>query len=123
VDSFHDGATDVRGLLLRDSHALVVAADDGGRVVGTLIVGWDGWRGNLYRMAVATASRRQGIAAALVAEAERRLTDAGCRRISAGATCEPPRSASQLGHVSLRRAGRACYVAQFVAGSGRGGPR
>jgi ribosomal protein S18 acetylase RimI-like enzyme len=83
VDSFHDRADDVRRLLVRDPDALLVAEDEGGRVVGTLIVGWDGWRGKLYRMAVATAARRKGIAAALVAEGERRLATAGCRRISA----------------------------------------
>src|SRR5262245_14199664 len=83
VDSFHDGADDVRRLLERDPDALLVAEDEGGGVVGTLIVGWDGWRGNLYRMAVAPAARRKRIAAALVTEGERRLADAGCRRISA----------------------------------------
>jgi ribosomal protein S18 acetylase RimI-like enzyme len=83
VDAFHDGADDVRRLLARDPHALLVAVDSSDRVVGTLIVGWDGWRGNLYRMAVAASARRQGIAAALVAEGERRLAAAGCGRISA----------------------------------------
>jgi len=83
LDSFHDGPDDVRRLLVRDPDALLIAEDDGGRVVGTLIVGWDGWRGNLYRMAVAPAARRKRVAAALVAEGERRLADAGCRRISA----------------------------------------
>jgi ribosomal protein S18 acetylase RimI-like enzyme len=35
-------------------------------LVGTLVVGWDGWRGNMYRLAVREDMRRRGIALALV---------------------------------------------------------
>jgi ribosomal protein S18 acetylase RimI-like enzyme len=45
--------------------------------------GWDGWRGNIYRLAVSPAYLRRGIARALVGEAERRLCGMGARRISA----------------------------------------
>lgn len=55
----------------------------GGRVVGTIVAGWDGWRGNLYRLAVLPCARRRGIALRLVAEAERRLTEKGAVRLSA----------------------------------------
>jgi ribosomal protein S18 acetylase RimI-like enzyme len=54
-----------------------------GRVVGTLIAAWDGWRGNMYRLAVAADERRQGIALALVRAAERRLYGCGARRVTA----------------------------------------
>ena len=80
--SLEDRAEDVHRLLARDAEALLVAEDEDG-IVGTLIVGWDGWRGNLYRLAVAPRARRKGIAAALVAEGERRLAALGCRRVSA----------------------------------------
>ena len=43
--------SEVTRLLERDPDALIVAIVDG-RVVGTLIVGWDGWRCHLYRLAV-----------------------------------------------------------------------
>jgi len=43
----------------------------------------EGWRGNIYRLAVLPAYRRQGIARALVGEAERRLSRMGARRVSA----------------------------------------
>jgi GNAT superfamily N-acetyltransferase len=46
--------------------ALLVAELDGA-VVGTVIAAFDGWRGNFYRLAVAPAFRRRGIAARLVA--------------------------------------------------------
>jgi ribosomal protein S18 acetylase RimI-like enzyme len=77
-----DSVESVRTLLARDARALLVAEHDG-RIVGTLIVGWDGWRGSLYRMAVATEMRRRGIARELVAAAEAQLAGVGCVRISA----------------------------------------
>ncbi len=80
--SVTDDEDAVRELLERDPTALLVAEDDG-QVVATLIVGWDGWRGNLYRLAVQPDHRRRGVAAALVGEAERRLLLVGCRRIAA----------------------------------------
>jgi ribosomal protein S18 acetylase RimI-like enzyme len=55
----------------------------GGRLVGTIVAGWDGWRGNLYRLAVLPTARRRGIALRLVAEAERRLAEKGAIRLSA----------------------------------------
>ena len=78
----------VRALLARDPEALLVGEDDG-RVVATVIVGWDGWRGNLYRLAVDPASRRARVASSLIGEAERRLTAKGCRRIAAAVQVAP----------------------------------
>jgi len=69
--------------LVDDNAALLLAAEAKGRVVGTIIGGWDGWRGNMYRLAVLSDSRRRGIARSLVAEAERRLRAKGARRITA----------------------------------------
>lgn len=77
-----DDAPGVRALLDHDGDALLVAVVDG-VVVGSLIAAWDGWRGHLYRMAVHPDHRRQGVAAALAAEGERRLAARGCRRIDA----------------------------------------
>lgn len=77
-----DDANVIRGLLDRDAHALIVATSEG-KIIGTLIVGWDGWRGNMYRLAVHPEHRRQGIASKLVAEGERRLREQGCVRITA----------------------------------------
>ena len=34
-------------------------------IVGALVAAWDGWRGNMYRLAVDPAHRRRGIATAL----------------------------------------------------------
>ena len=62
--------------------ALLVAEDDGA-LVGTLIAGWDGWRGNMSRLAVAPDRRRQGIASELVEAGEALLRSRGARRITA----------------------------------------
>ena len=48
---------DVLGLLARDPEALLLAEADG-EIVGSLVVGWDGWRGTFYRLAVGPAHRR-----------------------------------------------------------------
>jgi len=79
--SIEDSHEDVHRLLARDSEALLVAEEKVG-IIGTLVVGWDGWRGNMYRLAVAREGRRKGTASALVAEGERRLAKMGCRRVS-----------------------------------------
>jgi len=77
-----DDAPSLSTLIAADGNALLVAEIDG-RMVGTLIAAFDGWRGNMYRLAVLPAVRRRGIAAALVAEGERRMRARGCRRITA----------------------------------------
>ncbi len=66
-------------------HAIVlVAIDEQRRIVGSVIGGWDGWRGNIYRLAVAPEARRLGVAAALVREVSARLVrEKGAHRISA----------------------------------------
>lgn len=61
----------------------VLVAEDRDELVGTVIASWDGWRGNLYRLAVAEARRRQGIARQLIAAAEESLRVRGARRVAA----------------------------------------
>jgi ribosomal protein S18 acetylase RimI-like enzyme len=80
--SLPDTADALHRRLERDPELFVVAERDG-RLVGTLVGGWDGWRGNLYRLAVEPAFRRRGIGRALVREVESRLRAKGARRITA----------------------------------------
>lgn len=77
-----DSADALRALLDRDPGALILA-DDGGAVVGSVIAGWDGWRGAIYRLAVDPAYRRQGLGRRLLRAAEARLTALGARRMHA----------------------------------------
>lgn len=80
------GIDEVRRLVERDPDALLVAdAGDDARpvVVGTLIVGWDGWRCHMYRMTVRPDHRRDGVAARLVDAARRRAEALGAERLDA----------------------------------------
>jgi len=77
-----DDEEDIHRLLERDPGSLLVAEEDG-ELVGALIAAWDGWRGNMYRLAVAPDRRRQGIARRLVEAGEERLRGLGAPRVSA----------------------------------------
>ena len=77
-----DDPLGIERLLERDPGALLVAVVDE-RIVGTVIAAFDGWRGSMYRLAVAPLLRDGGVGGALVAAGERRLRDLGARRISA----------------------------------------
>jgi ribosomal protein S18 acetylase RimI-like enzyme len=69
--------------LLADRPGALLVAEDAGAIVGALIAASDGWRGNMYRLAVAASHRRRGIARALVAAGEQRLRASGTARITA----------------------------------------
>jgi ribosomal protein S18 acetylase RimI-like enzyme len=77
-----DSTDAVLRLIERDPSALILAVDND-TVVGSIIVGWDGWRCHLYRLAVAHTHRRQGIARHLITLAEDRFTSYGGTRADA----------------------------------------
>jgi ribosomal protein S18 acetylase RimI-like enzyme len=84
-----ESVEDVRGLLERDPEALLLAEADG-QIVGSLIVGWDGWRAAFYRLAVDPAHRRHGLATELVRAGEARFRALGARRLGAIAESHKP---------------------------------
>ena len=72
LQRFHDFSPD-----------LFLVAEADGRVVGTVIGGWDGWRAQIARLATDPSLRRGGIARALLDEIESRLHARGARRVYA----------------------------------------
>jgi ribosomal protein S18 acetylase RimI-like enzyme len=80
--SVSDNRESVR-LLLEHPTAWLMLVEGDGEIAGTLVAAWDGWRGNLYRLAVHPERRRRGIATALVREGERRMNACGALRNSA----------------------------------------
>ena len=55
LQQFHDFSPD-----------LFLVAEDDGRIVGSVIGGWDGWRGHIARLAADPTLRRKRIARKLV---------------------------------------------------------
>lgn len=66
-------------LIDRDPEATILATQSG-RIVATTIAGWDGWRANLYRLAVAPDRRGEGLAKLMLEHAERRFISLGAER-------------------------------------------
>ena len=78
--------TDTRETMLitvNSPAASMILADIGGTVGGSVIAGFDGWRGNVYRLAVHPDFQRRGIARRLVTAAEDWLRARGVKRIGA----------------------------------------
>lgn len=69
--------------LVAEPPAALLVAELDGEIVGALIAAWDGWRGNMYRLAVRDGHRRQGIGLALTRAGEDYLRQHGARRITA----------------------------------------
>ena len=61
---------------------LFLVAERGGRVLGTVLGGYDGFRGWIYHLAVDPERRRGGIGRELMQEIERRLRALGCPKIN-----------------------------------------
>jgi ribosomal protein S18 acetylase RimI-like enzyme len=60
----------------------LLVAEENGSIMGTLMVGYDGHRGWLYRLAVDEGARRRGIGRQLVREAEQLLIALGCAKVN-----------------------------------------
>ncbi len=61
---------------------LFFVAEKNAKVVGTVMAGYDGHRGWLYSLAVATTQQRQGIGSMLVRYVENVLSDLGCPKVN-----------------------------------------
>lgn len=75
-----DSPSEIKKKIERDPDLFLIA-ESKNEIVGTVIGGFDGRRGMVYHLAVAQSHRRQGIAAALLAEVEKRLQAKGCIKV------------------------------------------
>jgi len=72
-----DTAAEIEKKLARDPDLFLVAESEGA-IIGSVIGGYDGRRGLIYHLAVATAFRGRGIGSCLMDEVEARLRAKGC---------------------------------------------
>jgi ribosomal protein S18 acetylase RimI-like enzyme len=78
--SVTDTLADVERMI---STATVLVAEADGKLVGSVFGVFDGWRANIYRLAVHPSYRRRGIARALVSEVQKQLIRQGAKRFAA----------------------------------------
>lgn len=67
--------------LAMNDDLLFVAVEDG-KVIGSIMAGYDGHRGWLYSVAVRQSAKRRGIGTALVETAEAALRRLGCIKVN-----------------------------------------
>jgi ribosomal protein S18 acetylase RimI-like enzyme len=72
-----DTPDEIEKKLQRDPDLFLVAELDG-RIIGTVIGGYDGRRGMIYHLAVHKSVREQGVGELLLNEVEKRLQAKGC---------------------------------------------
>ena len=85
---------------------LFLVCERDGEIVGTTIAGFDGVRGWVHKVAAAPGWRRQGIAEALMGEAQRRLRDLGCVKLNLQVRADNPSAVAfykALGFVTEER--------------------
>ena len=74
-----DREEEIQKKLERDPDLFLVA-EAGGRIIGTVMGGFDGRRGMVYHLAVEKSFRKKGIGKSLMDELEKRLKEKGCLR-------------------------------------------
>ena len=72
-----DTPIEIEKKLTRDPDLFLIA-ESNGEIVGSVIGGFDGRRGMVYHLAVASTYRKQGIGTRLMDEIESRLRAKGC---------------------------------------------
>ncbi|MGO3146066.1 MAG: GNAT family acetyltransferase [Leucobacter sp.] len=79
---WNDPKKDIERKLTVQSELFVVAVDHEGRIVGSLMGGYDGHRGSINYLASAPNLRGNGIGLALMQHVEKALLNMGCPKIN-----------------------------------------
>ncbi len=77
-----DDLEEIKLKLERDPDLFLVA-EEGGRIVGSVLGAWDGRRGWIYHLGVTPAHQREGVASELVRSVESRMRKKGAVKINA----------------------------------------
>lgn len=80
-EAHNDPAAAIRRKQAHD-RGLFLVAIEGGKILGTVLGGYDGHRGWVYSLAVDPSHRRQGIATAIMQALEARLIQLGCPKLN-----------------------------------------
>jgi ribosomal protein S18 acetylase RimI-like enzyme len=78
----NDPATAIRRKLAAQRNLFFVAVDEEGKVIGTVMGGYDGHRGWIYSLAVDPAYRRQKVGSALIRHVENALAEHAAPKIN-----------------------------------------
>jgi ribosomal protein S18 acetylase RimI-like enzyme len=92
-----DVPTEIEKKLSRDPDLFLVAEADG-VMVGSVIGGYDGRRGLVYHLAVASAYRGRGVGSQLMDELEERLRAKGCLKCYLLVTTDNPEAEMYYQH-------------------------
>jgi ribosomal protein S18 acetylase RimI-like enzyme len=88
-----DTLAEIEKKLARDPDLFLVAESDG-KIIGSVIGGFDGRRGIIYHLAVAAPFRGAGIGSRLMDEVESRLRAKGCLKSYLLVTADNPEAES-----------------------------
>jgi len=78
-----DSRDEIRLKIKRDPELFLVAEDSDGKIIGTLLGGWDGRRGWIHHLGVIPSYQRSGVATKLVKEVEKRMKKKGVVKVNA----------------------------------------
>jgi len=84
-----DALEEIEKKVSRDPDLFLIAETDG-RIIGSVIGGYDGRRGLLYHLAVARGFRQNGVGGRLLEEVEARLRNKGCLKCYLMVTLDNP---------------------------------
>lgn len=99
---WNDPHKDIARKLTVQPELFVVAAEATGKVVGTVMAGYDGHRGWMNYLATSTDARGQGIARALIEHVEKELLARGCPKVNLQVRATNPNVVSFYEHLGYK---------------------